>query len=59
MFGVQRKVELLNGSLMINDVINYRNGLVKKEEYEKYYETYLKLSHPANTRVLLRKMVEK
>lgn len=58
-FGVQRKVEVLNGNLMINDVINYRNGIVKKEKYEKFYETYLKLSHPGNTRVLLRKMVEK
>ncbi len=58
-FGVQRKVEVLNGRLVINDAINYRNGLVKQKGYEKFYETYLELSHPGNTRVLLRKIVEK
>ena len=59
LFSVFRRVGMSDGSLNIEDEIIYKSGQVKSSGYERFYKKNLKLSHPNNTRVLLRKIVEK
>ena len=59
LFSVYRRVRRSNRSLDIEDELIYKSGQVKNSAYKRFYKMNLKLSHPKNTRVLLRKIVEK